>query len=103
MGTGIWWTTPILLWLFVDIRRIVRDRDRLALLIAAGVMFTALMFYHSTGWAQRGYNRYSLDYIPLLMCLIVPRCIETRRRKLSLVMIAWSVIYFGVLIRPHVE
>ncbi len=103
MGTGIWWTTPLLVWLFADIRRIVRDQGRLALLGAAGLMYSGLMVYHSTGWAQRGYNRYSLDYLPIVFALLLPRCFEGRRRWISLVMIGWSIVYFGLLIRPHVE
>ncbi len=103
MGTGIWWTTPLLIWVFADLRRIVSDKNRLALLAAAVLMYAALMVYHSTGWAQRGYNRYSLDYLPILFTLLLPRCVQGRRRWISLAMIAWSVVYFGLLIRPHVE
>ncbi len=103
MGTGIWWTTPLLLWVFVDVRRNARDRERLALLVAAVVMYGALMLYHSTGWAQRGFNRYSLDYVPLLLCLVVPSCVRGWRRWVTVAMIGWSVVYFVWLIAPHAE
>ncbi len=93
-GTGIWWTTPLLLWVLFDIRRIWRDRPSRWLLICAGVVFAALMCYHSTGYAQRGYNRYSLDYVPVLIALVAPRCLTGRRVWISLAMIAWSVVYF---------
>lgn len=98
MGTGIWWTTPILLWLVVDFRRIVSDRRKRMLLLAAGLVFVGLMFYHSTGYSQRGFNRYSMDYLPVLFVLAVPGCIHGWRRWLSIAMIVWSVVYFRFLI-----
>ena len=98
MGTGIWWTTPILLWLVIDFRRIIRDREKRTLLIAAGFVFVVLMFYHSTGYSQRGFNRYSMDYLPVLFVLVVPGCIHGWRRWLSAAMIVWSVVYFRFLI-----
>ncbi len=98
MGTGIWWTTPLLAWLFFDFRRILSDRRNVWLLIAAGVVFAALMFYHSTGYEQRGFNRYSLDYVPVLLAVVAPSCIRGRRRWISLAMVLWSVVYFRFLI-----
>jgi hypothetical protein len=94
MGTGIWWTTPLLLWVFVDAIRLWRDGPSRWLLVCAGVVFACLMCYHSTGYAQRGYNRYSLDYLPVLLALVAPRCFEGRRRWISAAMIAWGVGYF---------
>lgn len=102
MGTGIWWTSPVLIWLFFELRSIGRDRARFALLIAAGIIFVALLFYHNTGWQQRGINRFSLDYVPILFALIAPAAIRGRRRWITVAMIGWSVLYFGVLLRPHV-
>lgn len=99
MGVGIWWTTPLLIFLFIDIRRIVADRMNRAWLTGAGVVFVALMLYHSTGFDQRGFNRYSMDYVPVLFALIAPRCMVGWRRWLSLVLIGWSVLYFVVLAR----
>ena len=94
MGTGIWWTTPLLLWLFVDFRRILANPDERAWLIAAGMVYVALLFYHNTGYDQRGFNRFSLDYVPVLLAMIAPRCIDGRRRWVTLIMVAWSVVYF---------
>jgi hypothetical protein len=96
-GTGIWWTTPILLWLFVDLGRILRDPARRTWLLSASLVFAALMTYHSTGFQQRGFNRYSLEYVPVLIALIVPECFAGRRKWISLGMIGWSVAYFGWL------
>jgi hypothetical protein len=98
VGTGIWWTTPLLLWLLVDIRRLLRDPDARIWLIAAMIAFGGLMLYHSTGYVQRGFNRYSLDYVPVLAALVAPRCFAGWRRWVSAAMIAWSVVYFRWLI-----
>jgi len=96
--TGIWWTSPLLLWLFVDIRRILSLPAARWLLVAAGLVYVALLFFHATGADQRGCNRFSLDYMPALLAIIVPRCFAGRRRWISLVMIGWSVVYFRWLI-----
>ena len=95
-GTGIWWTTPLLIYIFLDWRRIVGGARERMLLIAAGLAYIGLMLYHSTGYDQRGFNRYSLDYLPALFALAAPACVTTPRRKiLTAGMIAWSVFYFA--------
>jgi len=96
--TGIWWTTPLLLWLLVDLRRILRDPAKRMLLIAGAIAFTALLFYHSTGSDQRGFNRYSLDYLPAWLAVTRPTCFRGRHRWLSLAAVVWSVVYFRWLI-----
>jgi len=93
-GTGIWWTTPLLLWVLWDARRLWKDRDAQPLLFCAAAIYLALLFYHSTGYAQRGYNRYSLDYLPILFTLVAPRILTGRRLWLTLVFAAWGVVYF---------
>ena len=67
-------------------------------LLAAALVMAALMLYQNTGWTQRGFNRYSLDYIPVVLGVIAPRCIEGRRKWISLAMIVWSVVYFRWLV-----
>jgi hypothetical protein len=104
MGTGIWWMTPLLLWFWVDLRRIVQRRESLPILLGVLAVFGLLMFWHATGADQRGYNRYSLDYLPALLVLIAPHAIVGWRRWVTLAMIAWSLIYFHVLLpMPHVR
>lgn len=98
MGTGIWWTTPLLLWLFVGFRRMLADPDERAWLIAAAAVYLVLLFYHNTGYDQRGFNRFSLDYLPVMFTLIAPRCTEGKGRWVSLVMVVWSVVYFRWMI-----
>jgi hypothetical protein len=98
MGTGIWWTTPLLIWLFVDLRRILRDAWQWVPLLAVCILYAVLMCFHGTGYEQRGFNRFSLDYIPVLLALIAPYCVQGWRKWLSLAMVGWSVLYFRVLI-----
>lgn len=103
-GTGIWWTTPLLLWLLVDWKRIWGEPRERMLLFGALLANIALLFYHSTGYQQRGFNRYSLDYVPVVLALVAPRCFMGQRRWISLAMIGWSIAYFGYLVRlPHVR
>ena len=94
MGTGIWWTTPLLLFVFIDFRKVWSDRRNRPLLISAAVVFAALMCYHSTGYLQRGYNRYSLDYIPAMFAMIAPVVAHGKRRWVAAALVAWGVAYF---------
>lgn len=93
--TGLWWTSPILLYVFVDGRRIWRARENRWLLVSVGIVFAALMLYHNNGWTQRGYNRFSLDFLLALLVMIAPFAVESRRRTWATVVLAlWSVAYF---------
>ena len=38
-------------------------------LSAAGLVFAGLMLYHVTGARQPGYNRFSLDFMPVLLAM----------------------------------
>ncbi len=100
MGTGIWWTTPLLLWLLIDFKRIWRDPISRSLLASVGFIFVAHMFFHATGADQRGYNRFSLDYMLGFLVLVIPAGLVGKRRWISLAMVGWSVLYFRVLINP---
>ena len=97
-GTGILWTTPLLLWLVIDFRRVWRERRNRPLMIAVAAIFAALMCFHTTGYAQRGFNRFSLDYVPALLALLAPVSMKPGRRWISVAMVAWSVVYFRWLI-----
>lgn len=96
-GTGIWWTTPLLLYVCVDWRRIMADRRNLVLLTAVMAVYIALMLFHTTGADQRGYNRFSLDFVLCLMAVSAPWVFEGRRKFVSAVLAVWSVSYFCFL------
>ncbi len=93
--TGIWWTTPLLLYLLLDGGRIWRNANVRPLLLAVAIVFAALMMYHATGAAQHGYNRYSLDFMLPLLAMLAPFAMTGRRRFLTPLMVVWSVYYFG--------
>ncbi|MEK7756483.1 MAG: hypothetical protein AAB385_04655, partial [Planctomycetota bacterium] len=86
-GTGVWWTTPLLLWVFLELRRLWREPADRVVLLGAALANAALLFYHSTGYQQRGFNRYSLDYVPALLALVAPMCCIGWRRWVSLAMV----------------
>ena len=92
--TGIWWTTPLLICLLIRLRRIWRDPQGRPALLAVALIFTGLLCYHSTGWEQRGYNRYSLDYVPVMLALVAPYCGRGRLGWIMPLAVAWSVAYF---------
>ncbi len=92
--TGIWWTTPVLLLLLADWRKLWAVRDHRWLLAAAGLIFAVLMAYHTTGRTQFGYNRFSLDFMPVLLAVVAPACDAPRRRWLTFGLVLWSVWYF---------
>lgn len=96
-GTGIWWTTPMLFFAIAGTRSILSDPKRRMLLLSAGLAYIGLLLYHSTGFEQRGYNRYSLDYLPVLVVLAAPAAMaSSSRRWLTAGLISWSVFYFAV-------
>lgn len=96
-GTSIWLTMPILFVLFIDLGRIFHDRLRLTLLLTALAIMAVQMTYFNTGYAQRGYSRFALDFLPALLVLIAP-CVGTGlRRFITPVLAAWSLLYFGWL------
>ncbi len=96
--TGIWWTTPLLLWLLVDLVGILRQPSARILLLASACVYVPLMLFHASGNVQRGYNRFSLDYLPAILVLIAPKCFQGWRRWVSVAMIVWSVVYFRWMI-----
>jgi len=92
-ATGIWWTTPLLLFLFVDYRKIWRQPDHRVLLAAVAVIYAALMMFHTTGAAQRGYNRFSLDFVLVILAVAAPAAFAGKRRYVSTLLAAWGVAW----------
>lgn len=93
-GTGIWWTTPLLLFLWADHRRWRAEPASRMLLAAVAAVVGVQLFYHTTGWEQPGYNRFSLDYLPVVLAVIAPGCGAPQRRVLTPALAAWSIWYF---------
>ena len=93
-GTGIWWTTPLLLLVLVDWRRWWASPELRYLLTAAAAVFALLMLYHTTGWAQLGYNRFSMDFMVVLLAIIAPNCDGPKRKWVTFAFVLWSIWYF---------
>ena len=93
-GTGIWWTTPLLLFLVTQWRRPWAQPDLRYLLTAAAAIFAVLMLYHTTGWAQLGYNRFSMDFMVVLLAVIAPVCDGPKRKWVTFGFVLWSIWYF---------
>ncbi len=94
-ATGIWWTTPLLLYLFIDLKRIWSQPRNRALLLAVVLIYAALMMFHTTGAAQKGYNRFSLDFLLAMMALFAPYAMEGNRKWITPVVAMWGVCYFA--------
>ncbi|MFQ5490063.1 MAG: hypothetical protein ACE5GE_05010 [Phycisphaerae bacterium] len=92
--TGIWWTTPLLLWVWVDWRRVWGQVELRWLLVPVGLVYAALMLFHTTGADQLGYNRFSLDFVPVLLAVVAPGWADQKRRGVALGLVLWSVWYF---------
>ncbi len=93
-GTGIWWTSPLLLLAVLHWRRLWSDPYVRGLLVAAVLVFAVIMAYHTTGRAQRGYSRFSLDFVLVLLAAIGPVCSGPRRQWVIFGLVTWSVWYF---------
>ncbi len=97
-STGIWWTTPLLLMVIWDVKRIWAERQNRWLLGSVGVIYAVLMLYHTTGFAQRGYNRFSLDFLLVLLAMIGPHAFVGRRWVVSTLLAIWGVVYFRIIL-----
>ncbi len=92
--TGLLWTTPVVLFLFWDWRRIWSERSNRWLLASVGIVYVVLMLYHNTGWTQKGYNRFSLDFLLPLLAMVAPMAMMGRRKYLTVGLTIWSIVYF---------
>jgi hypothetical protein len=84
----------VLLWIFVLLPNILRDPKRRWLLVSVVFLYAGIMMFHASGNVQRGYNRFSLDYVPVLMAIIAPYAVDGWRKWVTLTLVFWSVVYF---------
>ena len=98
-GTGIFWTTPALLFAFLAFRSPERRWLAGALLVASLLPMALLLLYFNTGWLQFGY-RFSLDFLPFALLLAalgmqqVPAWREKALIVLSVFMNVWGLFVF---------
>lgn len=96
-GTSIWLTSPLLLFVFRDVRRWWRDPARRALMLSSVAVVFCLLCYHTSGSVQHGFYRFALDYAPVWLVVIAPYVSHGRRRWITIGCLAYSALYFHVL------
>lgn len=67
-GTGIFWTMPALLGVFLAFRQRAQRWLAASLLSACALPTVAFLLYFNTGWYQFGY-RFALDFLPFALLL----------------------------------
>jgi hypothetical protein len=99
LGTGIFWTTPALVYAFLAFRHKEQLWLAAALLAACLLPMAFLLLYFNTGWHQFGY-RFILDFLPfaLLLAALGMRSVPGWREKLLIVLSVatniWGFVVF---------
>lgn len=96
-GASIWWTTPLLLYVVLDVRRWWADSSRRWWMLATFVLIALILTYHNTGYVQPGHYRFALDFIPVWLGLTAAWMWRGRRLPWTIAAITWSCIYFSLL------
>jgi hypothetical protein len=86
------------LYALFDARRWWRDGLRRVLMLSSLLVIAALLCYHNTGYVQPGYYRYVLDFAPLWLAVVAPHTIGPVRSWLTVSAIAWSALYFNLVV-----
>lgn len=98
-GTPLWFTTPVVIGVFVTARRWWADRARRALMLSSFAVMLALMGYHTTAAQGSGHYRYALDFLPIWLLCISPYLLGRSGRVWTGLAFAWSIAYFMLLVR----
>lgn len=101
MGTSLWITSPMLLYVFLAAPGWLRNGHRRWLMLSTLPVLFALLCYHNTGFVQDGYNRFALDFIPIWFVAIAGFTSGGRgnwRTWLTLACTAWSLLYFQAVV-----
>ncbi len=96
-GGSIWFTSPLLLAIFVTARHWWRDGRRRMLMLASVAVVLVLICYHTTGARGAGFYRYSLDFIPVWLAVVAPYVSGPRGRNWTIACLAYSSLYFNVI------
>jgi len=99
-GVSIWITCPLLLGAFLGIRRWGRDPAAIGLMLSSLPVIAAILMYHNTGTPQVGHFRFALDFIPIWLVVLAPWAVSDWRRWATLGCLAWSALYFHILLAP---
>lgn len=98
-GASIWFTSPMLLYAVIDVRRWWSEPYRRVLMLGTVPVLMGLSLYHSTGFMQIGYNRFALDFIPIWLIVVSPNTRGGWRTWFTLGATAWAMLYFQSIVR----
>jgi len=101
MGTSIWITSPLLFYVLIAAPYWLRDGPKRMLMLSTLPVMLVLLFYHSPGYLQHGYNRFALDFIPIWLAVVAGQTRSGWRTWLTLGCTAWSMLYFQSIV-PNV-
>ncbi|MFA5374738.1 MAG: hypothetical protein WC455_03155 [Dehalococcoidia bacterium] len=97
-GMSILLTTPAILYIVKA--KFSESANRWLLLSIIGILLPTILWF-STGWVQFGY-RYSLDFIPFILILIVAGMGKTINKKMiALIVMSVAVNLWGTLWSVH--
>jgi hypothetical protein len=94
MGTGLWLTSPIFVWVILAARRWWAHGPSRLLMLGTIPVMAGLSLYHSPGFLQHGYSRFALDFLPIWLVVISPFTRGGWRSWLTLVSAAYGLLYF---------
>lgn len=111
IGTGILWTTPIVIWLLIAFGSCLAQPSTRTLLLCSLAVMLGDMCYHSPGFLQSGYSRFALDYLPIWLALAAGRMFDMPctkpvkidqspwgwRNWVTVACVAWSLFYFQTI------
>jgi len=97
-GISLWITTPLALWVLIAVPRWWRERRARVLMLSTLPVMIGVLCYHSPGFLEHGYSRFALDFLPIWLVVIAPMTRGGWRTWLSLMMIAWSLLYFQSIV-----
>ena len=101
LGTSLWMTTPLALWVLIALKSWWRDDRRRILMLGTLPVMAGLLCYHSPGFLENGYSRFALDFLPVWLAVVAPQTRGGWRTWFTLVTVAWSLLYFQAIV-PNV-
>jgi hypothetical protein len=93
-GASILLTCPLLLAVFLTVRQWWRDPPRRLGMLLTIPVITLLLLYHNTGWVQKGFYRFGLDFVPIWLLVICPFLWGRWRTPVTCLCVIWSIWYF---------
>ncbi len=98
-GVSMWLTTPLAVWAILAAGWWWRDPSRRIVMCGTLPVMVGLLCYHSPGFMQSGYSRFALDFLPLWLLVVAPVTRGGWRSWLTLACVAWSLLYFNLLLQ----